>query len=772
MRHYLALSLIATVVPLFSGCGSGSSPAETGPSGDVAAANPDTEDASLGEGSLEDVAQGEDAGVEGDANLGPELGDEGSVTEDATIEGDAPVEGCPENWGGDDCGTCAAGWSGESCDVCPENWSGDGCDTCAGGWSGESCDVCPENWSGDGCDTCAGGWSGESCDVCPENWAGEACDACSEAFMGDDCGTCADPTFTGEGCDECADPRFTGAGCDECSDPTFTGEGCDECADPSFTGSACDECADPTFTGAACDECADPKFTGSMCDECADSNFSGDACDQFFRQLWPLSTARSTSNRPVFRVAMVPETLESARITLCEDVSCEAELLTFEIMGGSGPCPEPVPSGPIYWYAEGVVGGEVVTGMTPVWQLHIPAHPAPHATAWGSTFDLELDGYADVLVGSCGLSGCTELVGLHQGGSAGPSPLPVDIITDPQASSSFGFSVSTAGDVNGDGLPDLIVGAGLGDSAHLFLNSPEGILPEPVQSWQVPGAWFGFSVASAGDVNGDGYGDVIVGSMLGFSAFLYYGGPEGPGPGPNTSLSTGAFGFGVSVSSAGDVNGDGYEDLICGAANGIPPEASLWLGGPEGPSAVASQIITGDGTFAISTRGAGDLNGDGYADIVIGNPDGNLFVVHYGGPDGLDMEAPFTATGPTTNFGLSVAGAGDVNGDGFGDVVISAKDKAFVYHGSEGGLVEDPVITLQGPMASQFGDSVAAIGDTNNDGFDDLGVGAPSGTSAYAFFGGAGGLQGAWDVWMTASEQGDDEAPTAGYGFTVGHSVR
>jgi hypothetical protein len=259
---------------------------------------------------------------------------------------------------------------------------------------------------------------------------------------------------------------------------------------------------------------------------------------------------------------------------------------------------------------------------------------------------------------------------------------------------------------------------------------------------------------------------------MGFSAFLYYGGPEGPGAGPNTSISTGAFGFGVSVSSAGDVNGDGYEDLICGAANGIPPEASLWLGGPEGPEAVASQVITGDGTFGISTRGAGDLNGDGYADIVIGNPNEQLFVAYYGGPDGLDMTAPLTVTGPTTNFGLSVAGAGDLNGDGYGDAVISAKDKAYVYYGSQAGLTSDPDLTLLGPIGSQFGDSVAGLGDTNGDGFDDLGVGAPSGAAAYAYLGSAEGLPSTWDVVMTAGAPAEGEPANTGYGFSVGHSVR
>ena len=573
---------------------------------------------------------------------------------------------------------------------------------------GPDATLCPLNREGEACQECSGGWTGEACDECPANWSGEMCDLCADAF---------------------------------------TGEACDECADPTFTGEACDECADPTFSGVNCDES--------------------------LRQLWPLSTARSTSNRPVFRVKLAPETVEGARITICAEVSCETVLLSFDIPGSSGPCPEPLPAGPIYWYAEGLQGGEVVSASSSVWQLHIPAYPAPHASAWGSTFDLELDGMADVLVGSCALSGCTELVGIHAGSAEGPSVTPSVLLTDPMAAASFGFSVSSAGDVNGDGLPDVIVGAGLGDSAHVFLNSPAGILPEPVQSWQLPGAWFGFSVASAGDVNGDGYGDVIVGSMLGFSAFLYYGGPEGPGEGPSASISTGAFGFGVSVSSAGDVNGDGYEDLICGAANAMPPEASLWLGGPEGPQASASQVLTGEGTFGISTRGAGDINGDGYADVVIGNPDpsSQLFVAHYGSPEGLSEEPSFSATGPL-NFGLSVAGAGDLNGDGYGDVVISAKDMAWVYHGAQGGLSGEAAIVLQGPAAGQFGDSVAALEDTNGDGFDDLGVGAPGGSRAYTFLGGAEGLSAEWDVEMYHDAVGDDLQEVDGYGFTLGHSVR
>jgi hypothetical protein len=113
-----------------------------------------------------------------------------------------------------------------------------------------------------------------------------------------------------------------------------------------------------------------------------------------------------------------------------------------------------------------------------------------------------------------------------------------------------------------------------------------------------------------------------------------------------------------------------------------------------------------------------------------------------------------------------VAGAGDVNGDGYGDVVISAKDKALVYHGSADGLIEQPAMTLQGPSGSQFGDSVAALGDTNRDGYDDLGVGATNNAEAYTYWGSGEGINEQADIIMTP------QSPSDGYGFSVGHSVR
>ncbi|MCB9516841.1 MAG: FG-GAP repeat protein [Candidatus Latescibacteria bacterium] len=347
---------------------------------------------------------------------------------------------------------------------------------------------------------------------------------------------------------------------------------------------------------------------------------------------------------------------------------------------------------------------------------------------------------------------------------------PLWITESDQALASLGISVSTAGDVNGDGYSDVVVGAYLYDdgetdegAAFLYLGSAGG--PSTVAAWTATGgqagAKFGQSVAAAGDVNGDGYDDVIVGALAYDDGetdegrvFLYLGGPDGLSATPAWTAESdqaGAF-FGLPVATAGDVNGDGYADLLVGALlydHGESDEgaAFLYLGGPAGPGASPDWI--GECNVATSYYGsslgtAGDVNGDGYDDVIVGAPqytDGQTFegaaFVYSGGPAGLSDLPLWIAESDqaVAHLGAAVAGAGDVNGDGYADVVVGAplyddgqsnEGKAFVYLGGPLGPSATPDWSAHsGQALAQFGASVATAGDVDGDGYADVAIGVP-----------------------------------------------
>ncbi|MFA5356910.1 MAG: FG-GAP-like repeat-containing protein, partial [Candidatus Omnitrophota bacterium] len=246
-----------------------------------------------------------------------------------------------------------------------------------------------------------------------------------------------------------------------------------------------------------------------------------------------------------------------------------------------------------------------------------------------------------------------------------------------------------------------------------------------------PGDSIGGSVAFAGDVNGDGYSDVIIGTAYDNRAYAFYGSSLGLSEGaPSVSASTAdwiATGentndyFGYSVASAGDVNGDGYSDVIIGADRYNSDQGRAYvfygssLGLSEGASSVvastADWIATGENTgdyFSNSVASAGDVNGDGYSDVIIGADyyfypgrtyQGRAYAF-YGSSSGLSAgassvsasTADWTATGENTSdyFGYCVASAGDVNGDGYSDVIIGVPlydlgGRVYAFYGNNGG---------------------------------------------------------------------------------------
>ena len=380
------------------------------------------------------------------------------------------------------------------------------------------------------------------------------------------------------------------------------------------------------------------------------------------------------------------------------------------------------------------------------------------------------DGISDVIVGAPGHG--TEGEGrafVYHGSAAGVSQTSAWAAESNQAVAGFGIAVASAGDVNGDGFADVIVGANHYDNgqtdegrAFVFHGSATGLLP--TAAWTAEsnqsGSAFGTSVAGAGDVNGDGYSDVIVGADVYSNfqlsegrAFVYHGSATGLAviaAWTAESNQPGAF-FGRSVARAGDVNGDGYSDVIIGAAayqNGELDEggAFVYHGSPSGlgPNAVwAAESNQATALFGTSSSTAGDVNGDGFSDVIVGGylydngetNEGRAFVYH-GSPAGLAASPNWTAESnqEDANFGISVATAGDVNGDGYSDIIVGAQlydnsepdeGGAFVYLGSAAGLGTTHAWSAVGSRDGvAFGRSVNTAGDVNGDGFSDVIVGA------------------------------------------------
>jgi hypothetical protein len=367
--------------------------------------------------------------------------------------------------------------------------------------------------------------------------------------------------------------------------------------------------------------------------------------------------------------------------------------------------------------------------------------------------DVNADGYADVIIGDDRYKQFVGRVYVYTGTASGLSTAPVFTATGETVNNHFGYAAATAGDPNGDGYDDIVVGAyhwyGFRGQVYLYTASGASLRGTPALTiaGDAENDYLGRSVAGAGDVNGDGYDDVVMAAQ-GYDNFtgriyLYTGGPHGLTGTPQSVVSGEgpADSFGVSLAAAGDVNGDGYDDIVVGAIGygDFVGRAYLYAGGPTGLGSSPMWIATGESagsSFGRSVAGAGDVNGDGYSDAVIGAPDYNNFTgrvyLYAGGPGGLRASPLMVLTGEQQeHFGWAVAGTGDIDGDGYDDVIVGADrfnnltGRIFIYPGTPHGLSATALLTFTGEGSYNFfGHSVASAGDVNADGYDDFLVGA------------------------------------------------
>ncbi|MFL5747502.1 MAG: FG-GAP-like repeat-containing protein [Niastella sp.] len=387
-----------------------------------------------------------------------------------------------------------------------------------------------------------------------------------------------------------------------------------------------------------------------------------------------------------------------------------------------------------------------------------------------SAGDVNGDGYSDVIVGAP-LNSNGQNAFVYHGSATGISTTAAVILQNNQAGQQLGISVASAGDINGDGYSDVIVGAPrfntnfgtiVQGAAYIHYGSATGInaAPAAILLCNQGGAQMGRSVASAGDVNGDGYSDVIVGAYSYDNgetdegvAFVYTGSPSGSNIVAATQLENNQPGaaLGASVAGAGDVNGDGYGDVIVGAwlyDNGENDEGIFYIyhGSATGISTTPAASVEGNQAGAwmgSSVAGAGDVNGDGYSDVIVaaysydhGETDEGVAFVYHGSATGINTTpaALLECNQASAEFGSLVAGAGDVNGDGYSDVIVGAwnynngesgEGVTFVYHGSSSGINTTPAALMECNQANaKFGVSVAGAGDVNGDGYSDVIVGA------------------------------------------------
>jgi hypothetical protein len=464
------------------------------------------------------------------------------------------------------------------------------------------------------------------------------------------------------------------------------------------------------------------------------------------RPIWPPSMSLVSSPTPTFKWAL-GAVGDGAAIDICPTSDCTTGTIVHGMATGTSFTPaSALTQGNWFWRLRGADSGVVGTAVSPTWELTVSAMVLTPtvSTSWGTTLDLNLDGFADVAA--------VDMSRLYVINGA-PLPLggPSLTLLAPAGDSysSGNGSVASVGDVNGDGYGDLSV-AILASSitVNVYLGGPAGIqkTSTPITLATPPGDQL-FAALGAGDVDGDGYGDLVAYSSTG--AFYFFAGSSTGPRGTGIKLTDTNHTLGFYLAAPGDLNGDGYDDLVTsiGTTTGPPTGAmaDVFLGGPSGPapgavldypSGLAVTLLCG----VPEVGGGGDFNGDGYDDVVASTTCldpassgyrtiGNVFLGGMTVATAPAIGSPFNViptSGSSQDGIFHWAPAMDVNGDGCDDVVAATKTggnaELHVYLGTPaatGLQTGTPIVVTETGIQNYGSNGALSAGDV--DGPDSLG---------------------------------------------------